>query len=98
MSAEDAGVPNVAGGWRFSGHARRMIAVRGFRLPDVIATCNMPEQTYTANTYGPGRWVYQRGHMGVAVHPASRTVITVLLREYGQWSDSDARRVNGWSA
>ena len=98
MTADFSGVPLIAGGWRLSDHARRRIAERGFAIADVVMACNEPEQTYTSYQYGPDRWVYQRGHVALAVSPASRTVITVLLRAVDNWDDGDARRANRESA
>lgn len=91
-------IPDAAGGWRFTRHAREKIAERGFDVGDVVAACNQPEQRYTAYPYGPNRWVYQRGRVAVAVDPTSRAVITVLLREGEAWDDEDARRANGHPA
>ena len=88
-------IPETAGGWRFTRHAREQIVARGFDVGDVVAACNQAEQRYTAFNYGPNRWVYQRGRVAVVVDPTSRTVITVLLRECGAWDDDDARRANG---
>lgn len=91
-------VPATLGTWKLTRHAREQIANRGFRLEDVAATCQLPEQRYTSYDYGPNRWVYQRGHVALAVDPSTRTVITVLLRSYGSWTDDDARRANGFAA
>lgn len=74
-----------ASSWHFSVHARRAVAERGFSMADVRLAVDAPEVTYSQSTYGPGRQVLQRGELGVVVHPATRTVITVLFRRQERW-------------
>lgn len=78
-------------GWRLAGHARARAHARGFDLRDVLLTAADPEVSYEQSNYGEGRWMHQRGDIGVAVHLPSKTVITVLLRSEAEWNDDDAR-------
>lgn len=94
MQCEAEGVPLRIGGWTLTWHARQDIAKRGFRLEDVLATCDSPELSYTAFDYGPDRWIHQRGHVAVALTRTTRRVITMLLRRAETWHDEDARSAN----
>lgn len=91
-------IQRVIHGWLLSRHAREALARRGFTPAAVARTLRAPEQRYTSYDRGPDRWVYQWQHVALAVSPVTRTVITVLLREYAEWDDGDTCRVNAQAA
>jgi hypothetical protein len=76
-------------GWRLSAHARTKARARSVSVREVLEVVAAPDVTYTAFSYGPGRYVYQRGELAVVVLPASRIVVTVLWRHDGHWTDDE---------
>lgn len=76
-------------GWRLCTHARTMAKARSVSAREVLEVVAAPEVTYTAFSYGPGRYVYQRGELGVVVIPAVMIVVTVLWRHDGRWTDDE---------
>ena len=87
--------PHLLRGWRFSTHAREHADARGFDPFAVVAACEAPEMTMTAFDHGPDSWRYVRVNLVAIVNPATRTVITVLLRDHNEWNDDDACAANG---
>lgn len=81
--------PKPSAAWHLSAHARTKARARAVSAREVLEVIAAPDITYTAFTYGPGRYVYQRGEIGVVVVPKTRIVITVLWRHDGQWSDDE---------
>lgn len=88
--------PHLLRGWHFSPHARENIDARGFDPHEVVAACLSPEITATACDRGLGRMRYVRGNLVVIAAPATRQIITVLLRSYDEWDNRDARLVASW--
>lgn len=86
--------PYMLRGWRFCDHAREKVDARGVDPRAAVAACEAPETMVTAFNYGPDRWKYFRGNLVVIAIPATRTVITVLLRSHDEWDDEDAREAN----
>lgn len=74
-------------GWHITGHARNAAANRQVTIRDILEVIAAPEVTYTASHYGDGRYVYQRGIIALAVHQATRAVLTVLWRTSEDWDD-----------
>ncbi len=83
------------GDWLVSRHADAAVRSRGFAWSDVLRTVQDPEVSYEQRHECGIRHVRQRGHVAVVVSPATRTVITVLLRAPHTWTDQDALRANG---
>jgi len=88
----------VLRGWSFGAHAREHIDARGFDAHAVVEACAGPEITVTAENYGPGRVRYVKGDLVVIAIPATRRVVTALLRSHDEWCDDDALRVSGATA
>ncbi|HEY9476527.1 MAG TPA: hypothetical protein VIS06_22100 [Mycobacteriales bacterium] len=95
MRASRIRCPHMLRDWYFSHHACEKVDARGFDPFDVLDVCKAPETKATAFHYGPDRWRYVGGNLVAIVNPATRTVITVLLRGYDEWNDEDARAANG---
>ncbi len=76
-------------GWRLCNHARSKAEARSVSAREVLEVIASPDVTYTAFSYGPGRYVYQRGELGVVVVPAIKIIVTVLWRHEGQWTDDE---------
>lgn len=75
-------------GWRICRHAHAKASLRAVSTREILETIAAPERTYRAEHYGDGRWVYQRDQIALAVHPASKYVITVLWNHAGRWTDN----------
>ena len=78
-------------GWRLTGHARMAASRRGFDVADVLLTAAAPDLTYSQEEHGVGRALHRRGHLAVAVHVPTKTVITVLLNSTEEWDDAACR-------
>ncbi|WP_454728193.1 hypothetical protein [Cellulosimicrobium protaetiae] len=76
-------------GWRLCPHARSKAATRSVSAREVLEVVAAPDLTYTAFSDGPGRYVYQRGELGIVVVPAIKIIVTVLWRHEGQWTDDE---------
>lgn len=69
-------------------HAIDAMKDRDVQWAEVVEVVNRPEVIY-----GPdpkGRKIYQKGKLGVVVSRQD-DVVTVLLRQEGQWDNEDAR-------
>lgn len=75
-------------GWRITEHARGAAARRHVTIREILEVIAAPEVTYTASNYGDGRYVYQRGMIALAVHQATKAVLTVLWRTTEDWDDA----------
>lgn len=78
-------------GWVLTPHARAAAARRNVPLRKVLETIAAPEIRHTSENHGPGRYVYKRGQLALAVDPISKTVITILWHINRAWSDEEFR-------
>ena len=92
MTAPGASELAATVGWRLSRHAREKSSARGLPVRDVLLAAAHPQIAYTQDDYGIGRRMHQRGDVAVAVDIDSMTVVTVLWRHVGPWTDDQARR------
>lgn len=76
-------------GWSLCDHARTKARLRAVSIRSVLEVIAAPEVTYSAFDYGPGRFVFQRGDLAIVVVPERLTVVTVLWRHDGQWTDEE---------
>lgn len=91
-----AGCPEAMDGWRFTQHARARVNARGFDPHEVVRACESPEICTTAYDYGHDRFRYVRGKVVVIAVPDTAEIVTVLLRSYQQWNDTEARKAMGF--
>lgn len=81
--------PKPSAAWHLSAHARTKAQVRAVSVREVVETIAAPDVTYTSFTYGPGRYAYHRGELGVVVVPETGIVVTVLWRRSGYRTDDE---------
>jgi|GEM_PF-1935827 len=87
--------PPMLRNWHFTPHARAMVDLRGFDPTAVAATCEHPDKRSPSRRHASPLWLFERGHITVVLEPATRTVVTVLLRSSSEWNDDEVRRING---
>jgi len=78
-------------GWHLSAHVRRQAAERGVTARQILETIADPEIRYSAENYGPGRWVYKRGDITVVGVPSTKTIVTVLWNTVAEWTSRQFR-------
>ena len=78
-------------GWHLSAHARQQATERGVTARQALETIASPEIRYTAENYGPGRWIYKRGDIAVVGVPGTQTVVTVLWNTPSAWTSTQFR-------
>ena len=76
-------------GWTLCPHARVTARARGVQIREILEVTQNPELTHTAFDRGPGRYVYKLHDLAVVVVPATKTVITVLWNNHGEWTDEE---------
>lgn len=69
-------------------HLIEKMAARKVTWGDVVDVIESPEVTHGPNSQG--RYVHQKGQLAVVVTQQG-AVITVLLRQEGQWTDEDMK-------
>lgn len=82
----------VTYGWTLCPHARVAARSRGVLIREILEVIRNPELTHTAFDRGPGRYVYKFRDLAVVVAPATKTVITVLWNNHGEWTNEEFSR------